>query len=141
MFSNVSSLEAKMKQNDLRIAFESDLPPARLKEFIDPFPSSFGINYDIGNSAGLGFEPAKELEQYSDRIINVHIKDRVLGGSTVPLGQGNANFDLVYKLLAECGYSGRFILQTARDPNNDHFGAIKTYFKSTLAALKKWDLL
>ena len=37
--------------------FESDLPPAPLAQFIDQFPHEvFGINYDSGNSAALGYD-------------------------------------------------------------------------------------
>ena len=45
---------------------------------------------DIGNSASLGLNPLDEFEAFGDRILNVHVKDRVLGGTTVPLGLGNA---------------------------------------------------
>ena len=61
-------------------------------EFILNYPSEYyGINYDIGNSACLGYDPEEEINNYGDRIYNVHIKDRLLHGSTVPLGSGNAD--------------------------------------------------
>ena len=66
----------------LRIVFESDLPAPELKRFIGRLdPCLFGINYDIGNSAALGFDPAEEITVYGRRILNVHIKDRVRGGT------------------------------------------------------------
>ncbi|MHC4506486.1 MAG: sugar phosphate isomerase/epimerase family protein [Planctomycetota bacterium] len=99
----------------LSIAFESDLPPTALAEFIASYPEGeFGINYDSGNSAGLGFDPAEEIGAYAARILNVHVKDRVLGGTTVPLGEGAADLPRVLQLLTEAGYAGDFILQTAR---------------------------
>lgn len=111
-----------------KIVFESDYPPSALAQFIANFPAErFGINYDIGNSAGLGFDPAAEFAAYAARIDNVHVKDRVLGGTTVPLGTGNADLPLVFRLLASSGYRGDVILQTARAADGDHAAALVGY--------------
>ena len=87
----------------------------------------FGINYDIGNSAALGHDPAEELAACGARVLNVHVKDRVRGGTTVPLGEGNADFPTVFRLLARSSYPGMFILQTARAAGGDHAGALARY--------------
>jgi L-ribulose-5-phosphate 3-epimerase len=112
----------------IKVVFESDFAPVELARFIDRLdPALFGINYDIGNSAGLGIRPADEIAAYGQRIDNVHIKDRVLGGTTVPLGTGNADFETVFKILGRTGYQGKYILQTARAQNGDHAGALCQY--------------
>jgi hexulose-6-phosphate isomerase len=112
----------------LSIVFESDFPAVELKEFIDEFPiAHFGINYDIGNSAALGYDPREEFAAYGSRIFNVHVKDRVLGGTTVALGSGNADLPLVFSLLSEVGYRGNYILQTARARNDDHANVLRHY--------------
>ena len=112
----------------IQIVFESDLGPHELKAFIGKFSSkSFGINYDIGNSAALGFNVAQEFHAYGDRILNVHVKDRILGGTTVPLGEGNADFAKVFSQLATIGYHGNYILQTARADDGDHAGVLSHY--------------
>ena len=83
-------------QRGIKIVFESDFPPDKLKTFISRFPpENYGINYDIGNSAALGYNSKEEISAYGDRILNVHIKDRILNGTTVPLGKGNANIPKV----------------------------------------------
>jgi hexulose-6-phosphate isomerase len=111
-----------------KIVFESDFAPSALAEFIADYPAeTFGINYDIGNSAGLGFDPAAEFAAYAGRIDNVHVKDRVLGGTTVPLGEGNADLPLVFRLLASSGYRGDVILQTARAADGQHAAALVRY--------------
>lgn len=115
-------------KNRIKIIFESDFAPDRLVNFIEKFPAdAFGINYDIGNSAALGFIAAEEISRYGDRIDNVHIKDRMLNGTTVPLGSGNVNFPSVFSALRRINYSGNFILQTARAVDCDHEGAIQRY--------------
>jgi len=118
------------KEINIKIIFEIDFDPEKLKHFIDLLPEDvFGINYDIGNSAALGFDPLEEFKSYGDRILNVHVKDRKLGSTTVPLGQGNANFNLIFAELNSAGYTGNFILQTARDQNNQHLEVIEKYAK------------
>ena len=112
----------------VKIIFESDFASDNLIRFIDSLdPEFFGLNYDVGNSASLGMNPSEEIETYGHRIMNVHIKDRLLGGTTVPLGFGNANFDAVFSALAKINYSGNYILQTARDKNNEHTKVLCEY--------------
>jgi len=117
-----------LDSNDLKIAFETDLDPGQFMKFLSLFPDNlFGVNYDMGNSAALGYDPDEEIGSYGDRIINVHVKDRPLGGISVPLGQGDVNFPKVFSRLEQSGYSGNIILQTARARNGDHLQAIKSY--------------
>lgn len=117
-----------LSTSNVKIVFESDFPPERLRELIARFPrSAFGINYDIGNSASLGFKPVEEFASYGERVDNVHVKDRLLGGTTVPLGTGNADFASVFRALKQAGYGGNYILQTARAADGDHAGALRRY--------------
>ena len=110
-----TDLIPEISQNKLQIAFESDLNPKKLSEFICKFDKNyFGINYDIGNSSSLGFNPKEEFNAYGSRIINVHVKDRKLNGATVPLGEGDADFLGIFRLLQKENYEGNLILQTAR---------------------------
>jgi hexulose-6-phosphate isomerase len=123
----------------VKILFESDYAPLKLARFIDRLdPFLFGINYDIGNSAALGFKSQEEFAAYGLRIMNVHIKDRILGGTTVPLGRGNASFDEVFAALAKINYDGNFILQTARAINGDHANILCIYRDMTLNWLKSY---
>jgi hexulose-6-phosphate isomerase len=112
----------------ISISFESDFSPSALKDFISLFDREiFGINYDIGNSAALGYNVEDEFAAYGDRILNVHVKDRVLGGNTVPVGKGDADFVKVFQCLTQIEYQGNYILQTARADDGDHSGALRNY--------------
>lgn len=127
-------LRDRLIGDGLRIVFESDFPPQRLARFIEAFPAdAFGINYDIGNSAALGYSPAEEIALYGHRIDNVHVKDRLLHGTTVPLGTGNADFPAAFAALRAAGYGGNCILQTARADDGDHAGALGRYRDMTRA--------
>ena len=117
-----------LKDGGIVVVFESDLEPSSLNDFISNYEKDvFGINYDIGNSASLGYNPAEEFTEYGDRIYNVHVKDRVLGGTTVPLGTGNADFVTVFEQLKKSNYSGNYILQTARAANEKHSEVLAQY--------------
>jgi L-ribulose-5-phosphate 3-epimerase len=80
---------------------------------------SLKVNYDSGNSSSLGFDVDEEFAAYGSFIGSVHIKDRQLGGSTVPLGQGDADFGKLARNLKTLPYRGDFILQVARDVSGD----------------------
>lgn len=122
----------------VKVVFESDFGPDELARFMARLaPARFGINYDIGNSASLGMDPIAEISAYGERILNVHIKDRVLGGTTVPLGTGNANFDQVFAALARAGYQGTYILQTARAADGQHAEALCRYRDMALDWIKR----
>jgi hexulose-6-phosphate isomerase len=124
---------ASLSRQGIKIVFESDLPPADLAQFIGKFPHEiFGINYDIGNSAALGFDCGEEIAAYAPRILNVHVKDRLRGGTTVPLGTGAAELARAIKLIESGGYSGQYILQTARAADGDHAGALASYLDMTV---------
>ena len=128
LLEGLAQLKPVLKKTNIRISFESDFEPLKLAKFIGQLESEyFGITYDIGNSAALGYKPNEEIKAYGHRIINVHIKDRLLGGTTVPLGQGDADIPAVLKALSNIGYNGNYILQTARADNNDHVGILCQY--------------
>ena len=68
-----------LEEKGVIIIFESDFDPISLKNLISKFPEKcFGINYDCGNSASLGYNPEIEIKEYGHRIKNIHIKDRKL---------------------------------------------------------------
>ena len=127
--NNLLPLSEILKEKKIKIAFESDFYPTKLKNFISNFDEKlFGINYDSGNSASLGFNPDEEFNEYGERIINIHIKDRKLGGSTVRLGHGDTDFNKVFRNIDKYNYEGNLILQTARSKDNEHFKELAMNF-------------
>ena len=125
-----SRLVTFLKKKNIIILFESDFDPKRLRDFIKKFnPDVFGINYDTGNSAALGFDLKKEFYYYGDRIKGVHIKDRISKGTTVRLGDGNVNFKVFFTLLKKIKYKNHIILQTARSKNNKDVQEMKINLK------------
>lgn len=116
------------KNDKIEFIFESDFEPDRLMIFIERFDSNkVGINYDSGNSASLGFDCEKEISTYGKWIKNCHLKDRILGGTTVELGTGNTNFRKVLNSLKKINYDGSFIIQGARSKKGKDLEYLNNY--------------
>ena len=104
------------EKKEINFSLETDLAPGPFIDLLDSFDSTrVTVNYDIGNSAALGYNSIEELDAYGDKITDIHIKDRELGGGPVVLGQGNADFSSFFKKLSEFDYQGPFIMQAYRD--------------------------
>ena len=140
--SNLNEIKANLlpileicEKKGIFLSLETDLKPEKFKEFVESFfPAKIFVNFDMGNSASLGFNPETEIETLGKYIINVHIKDRLFNGSTVPLGTGAVKFKTVFKKLKEINYSGDFILQTARLDlaNSKKFEKFETTIKKNM---------
>jgi hexulose-6-phosphate isomerase len=111
----LQELLAVAEHHAVELHLETDLGPDDFVDVLERVSSPWvRANYDIGNSAALGYDPGKELGRLSPWLGSVHVKDRVRGGGTVPLGAGAADFPTVFRKVVEARYRGPFILQAAR---------------------------
>jgi hexulose-6-phosphate isomerase len=109
---------------------EADFGPADFASFLARIPHpNLKINYDTGNSSGLGYIASEEFAAYGERIGSIHIKDRLRlpdgRVATKPLGEGSANFDDVFAAIRKIGYRGGLTLQVARDQPGDEVNWIR----------------
>jgi sugar phosphate isomerase/epimerase len=112
----ITPLLAEIENKNINLSLETDLDPQAFVRLLKRFDSNrITVNYDIGNSAALGYDPVQELDAYGDKISDIHIKDRMLSAGSVVLGEGNANFDRFFGKLKEFDYQGPFIMQVYRD--------------------------
>lgn len=106
-----------IERSGVEVHLETSLGPNAFQQLLALVPHEMiKVNYDIGNSASLGYLPEQELDAYGERVGSVHVKDRRRGGDSVPLGSGDANFLSVFGALRKRQYDGDFILQAARGP-------------------------
>lgn len=119
LYNYMQKISDKYTSN-ISILFEVDLSPNYVYDFIKPMNTNvFGINYDTGNSASLGFD-FEEEKNYFNYVKNIHIKDRILYSGSVQLGKGDYDFKKFINFLFSYNYTGNFTLQTAREPfHND----------------------
>ena len=90
--------------------------------------------FDTGHFTFAGEDPLAMLKKYVDRVGHVHLKDMRLpvveearkndwsflqavrnGAFTVP-GDGDVDFDPVFKVLADAGYQGWLLVEAEQDP-------------------------
>ena len=97
-------------------------------------PEYVSLLFDTGHFAYCGENPLKMVQKYADRIKHVHLKDirndmveKVkkeelsfldgvrMGTFTVP-GDGDIDFDPIFKVLEESGYTGYMVVEAEQDP-------------------------
>ena len=103
------------ERTGIELLLETSLPPPELARLLARLPQPLvKLNYDSGNSASLGYAVREEFAAYGERVGSVHIKDRVRGGSTVPLSRGAADLPALFAELSRVGYGRNLILEAAR---------------------------
>ena len=119
----------------VELHLETDLNPPAFKSFLDEIRDpAIKVNYDCGNSGSLGYSPAEEFAAYGDRIGSFHIKDRILGGGTVPLGAGSVDFSALRQELIDIAYQGDFVMQVARGVPGDEL----RWLRNSVAVAARW---
>ena len=93
--------------------------------------------YDTGNSTAQGLNIESDVVPLLPFLEAVHLKDRVAFGTSRPFGQGNANFDGFFSVLARAGYAGDFLTQHYFDAEPEASAAHSLSFvRSQLRARK-----
>ena len=139
LMNNLEYVIPIIEENEIKIALETDLPPEKLRDMVAEINHpNILLNYDVGNSTSNGFDIKTEWKILNDLIISVHIKDRKIGGTTVPLGTGDVDFKIFFESLKKYGYSSDLIIQGAREDLDSkkilvgetckkYFGFVKQY--------------
>ena len=97
-------------------------------------PDCVFLCYDTGHFTFAGEDPLSMLKKYVDRVGHVHLKDMRLrvveearknnwsfltavrnGAFTVP-GDGDVDFDPVFKVLSDAGYQGWLLVEAEQNP-------------------------
>jgi hexulose-6-phosphate isomerase len=125
------------EKSGIELHLETSLDPRGFSSLLAKLPHRLlKVNYDSGNSSSLGYDPVEEIEAYGDRIGSVHIKDRMRGGGTVPLGTGKANIPLLLSELFRIGYRGDFVMQIARGESGKELAWIQHNLQLVVSLLR-----
>jgi L-ribulose-5-phosphate 3-epimerase len=112
----INTLKDGIEEKDINLSLETDLNPVAFSKLLSDIGSrNVTVNYDAGNSASWGYDIHSEFSEYGDRISDIHIKDRIFGGGSVVLGQGDVDFDCLLKEMEYINYKGPVIFQAYRD--------------------------
>ena len=118
------------EETGVEMHLESDFAPGDFAAFLRRIPHpNIKVNYDTGNSSGLGYIASEEFGSYGHRIGSIHIKDRLRlpdgRVATKPLGEGSADFEDVFASIRRIGYCGGLTLQVARGEEGDEVNWIR----------------
>lgn len=127
------------QRHNIELHLEADFNPSDFASFLAQIEHpSLKVNWDSGNSSGLGYNATEEFAAYGHRIGSIHIKDRYKkpqdGVETRPLGTGSADFENVFQAIRSIDYKGGVTLQVARGKDNDEV----RFIQGQLAFVKRY---
>ena len=124
------------EKTGIQIDIETTLAPSNLAFFLNQLPHPLlKVNYDIGNSAGMGYHIDDEFAAYGHRIGSIHIKDKLLKGPTVAIGTGIADFQALARSLRNLDFKGDVVLESARGAPGDELAWAKNSLNFVLQLL------
>jgi sugar phosphate isomerase/epimerase len=91
------------------LGLETTLEASALCAVVDRIDSeAVQVYFDTGNTAGLGYDVTREIEQLGSRIAQLHIKDH----PSVPvLGEGEVDFGCAIRALHTVGFDDYLVLE------------------------------
>lgn len=98
----------------------------------------FFLTYDIGNITACKYNHEEYITQCSEFIDTVHLKDKSINPvANVEPGTGDADFDLIFNILAIIGFDqerdlgsiDKFTLQTSRGHTGDEINTVQKHKK------------
>jgi len=105
-----------LQGKSINLSLETDLNPRNFLHLLKKFDhKNVKVNYDIGNSASLGYDLEEEFEAYGDFISDIHLKDRKFNDGSVKFGEGDSDFKKLFSFIKKYNYSGPLIMQSYRD--------------------------
>jgi sugar phosphate isomerase/epimerase len=93
---------------------------ARSRALARLLPSEIGFICDVSHIVASGSSPRQFVQDFSDQIRHVHVRDAEPGYIHHSVGNGQVDFADTATALAEIGYEGKFSLELeTRDISND----------------------
>jgi L-ribulose-5-phosphate 3-epimerase len=124
--------------NSIKLSLETDLPAIDIAELAKQL--GVGITFDMGNIARRGYDLGEHIEHYGHLVDNIHVKDCTRGGTSVPLGSGDAGMGNLHHLIRKSRLS-RVTLQVCRPKRmikmRDHMSDAD-WFQMNAARVRMW---
>lgn len=109
-------VDKKVKEYDIKVAIHNHgvndkvYPiPATAYEMIKNLDKRIGLCDDIGHTARAGVDVPTSIEQFADRLLDVHIKDVTAAdpkAGTTEVGRGVINIPQLIRTLVKINYTG-----------------------------------
>jgi sugar phosphate isomerase/epimerase len=121
-------VDKKVKEYDIKVAIHNHGPgdktyplPDTIIEKIKDLDKRIGLCNDIGHTTRSGVDPAKSIEQFADRLLDVHIKDEnaaTAAGSPTEVGRGVIDIPSVIRALVKINYTGLVSFEYEKSEND-----------------------
>jgi len=140
-------VDKKVKEYDIKVAIHNHGPgdkvypvPASAYEKIKDLDKRIGLCNDIGHTIRAGVDPAASIEQFPDRLLDVHIKDESAAnakGNPVEVGRGVIDIPQVLRTLIKINYTGIVSFEYEKDENDPVAGLAESvgYVRGVLRVL------
>ena len=143
----LSLVNEKVKQYDVKVAIHNHGPgdkvyplPRDVYEKVKNLDKRIGLCIDVGHTMRLGVDPAISIEEYADRLHDVHLKDvssATAKGHCVEMGRGVIDVPKMLRALVKIGYAGIASFEYEKDADDPLAGLAETvgYTRGVLAAI------
>jgi len=141
LHADLAYVSQKVKETGIRYAIhnhgpEDELYPTAesIYALIKDLDARVGICFDMGHNARAGHDSVADLQKYSKRIFDMHLKNitaATKSGSTCELGRGIINIPSFVKMLRKVKYTGHCALEYEKDMKDPLTGIAESvgYFR------------
>lgn len=143
----LSAVNDGVKKYNIQLAIHNHGPgdelyptPGSVYERIAGLDPRVGLCLDVGHTQRSGVDPAETVLKFSDRLLDVHIKDVTESspaGGPVEIGRGVVDIPSVLKALVRIGYRGMVSIEYEKDGRDPLPGAAESvgYVRGVLSML------
>jgi inosose dehydratase len=140
-------VDKKVREYDIKVAIHNHGPtdkvwpvPATIYEKIKDLDQRIGLCNDIGHTIRAGVDPAASIEQFADRLLDVHMKDMTAAtpaGSATEAGRGVINIPQVIRTLIKINYTGMASFEYEKDADDPLPGLAESvgYVRGVMASV------
>jgi inosose dehydratase len=121
-------VDKKVKEYNITVAIHNHGPgdkiyptPQTVYEKIKDLDKRIGLCNDIGHTIRVGVDPSASIEQFADRLYDVHFKDESAAtaqGGPVEVGRGVIDIPQVVRTLIKIDYAGIVSFEYEKDEND-----------------------
>ncbi|MGB9906245.1 MAG: sugar phosphate isomerase/epimerase family protein [Candidatus Saccharicenans sp.] len=118
-------IEEKVRQSGLALAIHNHGPgdkfyptPEAAYARVKNLDRRIGLCLDIGHAARSGLDPAEQASQFSDRLLDIHLKDVSAAsreGQTVEIGRGVIDLKAFLQTIIKIKYRGTLAFEFEKD--------------------------
>jgi inosose dehydratase len=140
-------VDKKVKEYDIKVAIHNHGPgdkvfplPATVYERVKDLDKRIGLCNDVGHTARSGVDPAASIEQFADRLLDLHMKDVTAAeakGGTTETGRGVIDIPAVIRTLVKINYTGIVSFEYEKLENDPLPGLAESvgYVRGVMAAI------